>query len=46
MKNSPFVNVKIDVPDNMIIYCDIVELQIFRDKFARVLTSVNTLPDD
>lgn len=46
MKSSPFAaNVKFGVPDKMIIYCDIVEPQIFGDNFARALNSVNTLPE-
>lgn len=46
VKSSPYVaNLKFGVPDRMIVYCDIVEPQIFGDSFARVLNSVNTLPD-
>lgn len=46
VKRSPYVtNIKFGVPDKMIIYCDIVEPQIFGDSFSRVLTSVNTLPE-
>lgn len=46
VKKAPFgSNVKFGVPDRMIIYCDIIEPQIFGDSFARVLNSVNTLPE-
>lgn len=45
-KNAPYVsNIAFGVPDKMIIYCDIVEPQIFGDNFARVLTTVHTLPE-
>lgn len=46
LKCAPYVaNVKFGVPDKMIIYCDVVEPQIFGDNFARVLSTLNTLPD-
>lgn len=38
-------NLNFGVPDKMIIYCDIVEPQLFGDKCAKVLFTVNTLPE-
>lgn len=38
------VNTGIIIPDKMLIYCDLVEPQLFGDSWARVLRLINTCP--
>lgn len=46
MRKAPYVsNIKFGVPDKMIVYCDVIEPQIFGDNFARVLSTIRTLPE-
>lgn len=39
------VNMTIGIPDKMLFYCDILEPQLFGDKWCKVLRSINTTPE-
>lgn len=45
-QNASFVvNIRFGVPDQMIVYCDIIEPQIFGENLTRIIRSVNTDSD-